>query len=72
MLDELEALLAAGDRTGWNIRHREFHLAIFNLSPQKILVREVLRLWTLTDRYRSLLPSPRARAGERAPRTSAS
>ena len=65
MLDELEVLLAGGDRAGWNIRHREFHLAIFNLSPQKILVREVLRLWTLTDRYRSLLPSPRARAGER-------
>jgi DNA-binding GntR family transcriptional regulator len=65
MLDELEELLAKGDRTAWNVRHREFHLAIFNLSPQKILVREVLRLWTLTDRYRSLLPSPRARAGAR-------
>ena len=65
MLDELEALLAKGDRAMWNVRHREFHLAIFNLSPQKILVREVLRLWTLTDRYRSLLPSPQGRLGDR-------
>lgn len=56
-VQELEKLIEEGKRAEWAARHREFHRAIFNLSPQKILVREVLRLWTLTDRYRSLLPA---------------
>jgi DNA-binding GntR family transcriptional regulator len=63
MVDELEDLLATGERAQWAIRHRDFHRAIFNLSSEKVLVREVLRLWTLTDRYRSLLPAPHAGAG---------
>ena len=58
-IDELNKLLKKGDRVHWSIKHREFHRAVFDLSPQKILVREVLRLWSLTDRYRSLLPPPR-------------
>jgi DNA-binding GntR family transcriptional regulator len=62
MVDELEELLTKGDRAKWAIRHRDFHRAIFNLSSEKVLVREVLRLWTLTDRYRSLLPAPQAGA----------
>lgn len=59
-LDELEALAneGYGKRQEWMTKHRELHRAIFELSPQKILVREVLRLWMLTDRYRSLLPPP--------------
>jgi DNA-binding GntR family transcriptional regulator len=56
-VQELEKLLEDGKRTEWSVRHREFHRVVFNFSPQKILIREVLRLWTLTDRYRSLLPS---------------
>jgi DNA-binding GntR family transcriptional regulator len=63
-LDDLDELLNEGDRAQWAIRHRDFHRAIFDLSPQKVLVREVLRLWTLTDRYRSLLPAPHATVGE--------
>jgi DNA-binding GntR family transcriptional regulator len=63
-LDELDQLLTDGDRAQWAIRHRDFHRAIFDLSPQKVLVREVLRLWTLTDRYRSLLPAPQATEGQ--------
>ena len=57
-LDDLEALLSEGysKRQEWMAKHRELHRAIFELSPRKILVREVLRLWMLTDRYRSLLP----------------
>lgn len=55
---EMEERLRKGDRTHWNVKHREFHKTIFDLSPQKVLVREVLRLWALTDRYRSLLPPP--------------
>jgi len=64
--DELEKLLDAGDRAGWWTQHREFHRAIFELSPEKILVREALRLWGLTDRYRSLLPLPQRPSAERA------
>jgi DNA-binding GntR family transcriptional regulator len=72
-VQELEKLIDEGKRAEWSVRHRDFHRAIFNLSPHKILVREVLRLWTLTDRYRSLLPSQSkssepsgAHSGERA------
>lgn len=54
-LDVLTELELGNKRGEWNSRHREFHRAIFDLSPQKIIVREVQRLWTLTDRYRSLL-----------------
>jgi DNA-binding GntR family transcriptional regulator len=66
---ELERLIAEGKRSEWALRHRDFHRAIFELSDQKVLVREVLRLWTRTDRYRSLLPpqtSEESKSGERA------
>lgn len=56
MYDELERLLADGKQMEWVARHREFHRSIFELSPKKVLVREVLRLLSLTDRYRSLAP----------------
>jgi DNA-binding GntR family transcriptional regulator len=72
-VQELEKLIDEGKRADWAVRHRDFHRAVFNLSPHKILVREVLRLWTLTDRYRSLLPAQSkssepggAHSGERA------
>lgn len=55
---ELDDLLEHGDRLGWVTRHREFHKSIFELSAQKFLVREVLRLLSLTDRYRSLVMTP--------------
>ena len=55
-IDELRELLQTGKRAEWVVRHREFYQTIFDLSPQKILVREVLRLLKLTDRYRSLAP----------------
>jgi DNA-binding GntR family transcriptional regulator len=63
---ELEELLDTGDRTTWWIRHREFHLMIFELSPYPAFVREAMRLWSLTDRYRSLLPLPQRRSSERS------
>ncbi|MEV4931884.1 GntR family transcriptional regulator [Sphingobium sp. LMA1-1-1.1] len=62
---ELEGLLDAGNRTEWWEQHREFHRMIFNLSPRKIIVREAMRLWMLTDRYRVLLPLPRRVSEER-------
>ena len=62
---ELEDLLNRGDRSNWWDKHREFHAMIFNLSPKKTIVREAMRLWALTDRYRALLPLPRGDSDER-------
>jgi DNA-binding GntR family transcriptional regulator len=56
---ELEKLLEARDRREWWLSQRQFHVAIFDLSPHKVMVREVMRLWTLTDRFRAVLPLPR-------------
>lgn len=55
---ELEKLLNAGKRNMWWQAHRSFHSKIFDLSPRKKFVSEAIRLWTLTDRYRGLLPMP--------------
>nr|WP_217449717.1 GntR family transcriptional regulator [Cupriavidus taiwanensis] len=54
MLAELDDLLAAGNRAEWIEQHRAFHDAVFELSPNKVLKREALRLMRLTDRYRAL------------------
>jgi DNA-binding GntR family transcriptional regulator len=62
---ELESLLNSGDRSLWWAKHREFHRAIFDLSPEKIIVHEAMRLWSLTDRYRSLLGLPKRPSAER-------
>ena len=59
--DELEQLLNDGDRGTWWTKHREFHAMIFDLSPEKVIVNEAMRLWSLTDRYRSLLALPQRR-----------
>ncbi|MCW3838299.1 GntR family transcriptional regulator [Sphingomonas canadensis] len=61
----LEDLLDAGDRSRWWDEHREFHTIIFNLSPKKTIMREAMRLWMLTDRFRALLPLPRRASEER-------
>lgn len=53
-VDKLETLLQKQDAAGWILQHRLFYEAIYNLSPEKIIVREVLRYIRLTDRYRSL------------------
>ncbi|HVW70655.1 MAG TPA: GntR family transcriptional regulator [Steroidobacteraceae bacterium] len=56
--DRLEALMKSGKHAQWAIAHRELMRKIFELSSQKVLVREALRLLSLTDRYRSLAPPP--------------
>lgn len=61
----LEELLDAGDRMNWWDEHRDFHNAIFSLSPKKTIMREAMRLWALTDRFRALLPLPRRKSEER-------
>lgn len=55
----LEALLNEGNRREWWDQHQAFHRMIFELSPRKVLVREAMRYWSLTDRYRALVPLPR-------------
>lgn len=57
LIAELEELIAKDARVGWATKHREFQIEVFNLSPQKLILREACRLWALTDRYRSLLLS---------------
>ena len=54
MLADLTDLLAAGDRDGWIEKHRAFHDMIFDLSPNKVIKLEILRLMRLSDRYRAL------------------
>lgn len=63
---ELERLLDTGDWTTWWNLHRGFHQTLLDLSGEKIMVREAMRLWGLTDRYRSLLSLPRRPSAERA------
>jgi DNA-binding GntR family transcriptional regulator len=52
-LDELERLKK---RAAWTDLLGKLRYDILDLSPQKLLLREATRLWTLTDRYRALLP----------------
>lgn len=54
LLGRLEEFIQAGNREGWIELHRELHDKIFDLSPNKVLKREALRLMRLTDRYRAL------------------
>lgn len=52
---ELQDLLSRGMRGEWNVRHNFFRRQIYELSPQKVLVREVTRNIEVTGRYRALL-----------------
>lgn len=63
--ERLEELLDAGDRQSWWDEHRQFHTLIFELSPKRTIMREAMRLWALTDRFRALLPLPRRPSEER-------
>lgn len=69
-LAELTRAAKAQDVARWSKLHRDYHRAIFELSPDGFLVSEVMRLWALTDRYRSLLAQEYldedAMAGEQA------
>ena len=59
LADAMTKAAQARNIAAWTGPHREFHHAIFDLSPDKFLVREVMRLWSLSDRYRSLLAHAR-------------
>jgi DNA-binding GntR family transcriptional regulator len=49
----------------WSEALAQLRQSLFNLSPQKALLREATRLWTLTDRYRSLMPREEGESPER-------
>lgn len=64
----LEIVSLPVDRTNrevWNEALSEMRFRIFNLSPEKALLREARRLWNLTDRYRALLPPNASPTGEK-------
>jgi DNA-binding GntR family transcriptional regulator len=55
-----------GMRDNWLEALSTLRQMIFELSPEHILLREAMRLWTLTDRFRALLPDSKAATGEGA------
>ncbi|BAK66565.1 putative GntR family transcriptional regulator [Sphingobium sp. SYK-6] len=58
--------LSPGKREIWLEALTAARELIFSLSPEKILLREAMRLWTLTDRFRALLPDEESATGEKA------
>jgi DNA-binding GntR family transcriptional regulator len=64
--DEVDRLIQKGDRVGWSTALEALRYTLFDLSPEKVLLREAARLWSLTDRYRAVLPRSASASGERA------
>lgn len=64
--DTLANIDQASHFKDWVQALENLRLAIFDLSPQKILLREAARLWMLTDRYRSFFPRDEVESPERA------
>ncbi|GAB7540493.1 GntR family transcriptional regulator [Cupriavidus sp. 8B] len=54
MLERLDTYLDTGQRAEWIDQYQDFYAFLFDLSPDKILRREAIRLIRLTDRYRAL------------------
>lgn len=63
--DALEKIDQWTDFSKWASALERARYAIFDLSPQKVLLREAQRLWTLTDRYRALMPRDEGESPER-------
>lgn len=63
--DALDEIDQRADFMRWSQALEQLRYAIFDLSPQKILLREAIRLWTLTDRYRALMPREVGESPER-------
>lgn len=63
MLERLDTYLDQGQRAEWIDEYQNFYAVLFDLSPDKILRREAIRLIRLTDRYRALASEVR-RPGE--------
>lgn len=63
--DALDAMDQRADFNKWAQALERLRYSIFDLSPQKVLLREAIRLWTLTDRYRALMPRQVGESPER-------
>jgi DNA-binding GntR family transcriptional regulator len=62
--DEMVRAIEAGNVSAMLEANRNFHFAIFELSPLDLFFREVRRLWQLSEGYRAAylwLPETRAR-----------
>lgn len=62
--DAMEAAMVAEDVAGMLTANREFHFGIFELSPLDHFIREVRRLWQLSEGYRAAylwMPQTRGR-----------
>ncbi len=60
--DQMRALVTAEDWTPMLKLNREFHFAIFALSPYKLILEQVERLWGIADPYVVVkLSTPEAR-----------
>ncbi|QBR04105.1 GntR family transcriptional regulator [Paraburkholderia pallida] len=49
--DQMRAIAASADWTPLVRLNREFHMSIYALSPYKIILEEVKRLWTMADSF---------------------
>jgi len=63
--DRLDAMDQTKDFVIWSKALEQLRHDLFDLSPHKILLREAIRLWTLTDRYRALMPRTMRESPER-------
>lgn len=63
--DRVDALDQVRDFNEWAKALENMRYALFDLSPQKVLLREATRLWRLTDRYRALMPRTFGESPER-------
>lgn len=65
LFDTLDRIDQSRDYLRWSAALAELRFALFDLSPQKALLQEATRLWTLTDRYRALMPRAQGESPER-------
>jgi len=63
--DQLERDRDTENRGEWAKELASLRYDIFDLSPNKLLLKEAQRLWSLTDRYRALFPRERSSSPER-------
>ena len=63
--DELDKIDQVQNFDSWAKTLEGLRYSLFDLSPQKVVLREATRLWRLTDRYRTLLPRTMAVSPER-------
>jgi len=56
----------AANRDEWHEALTHARALMFGLSPERTLLREAMRLWMLTDRFRSLMPDDASATGEKA------